>query len=91
MFAEFDCPFTTFLTTGFLDRTLWFWWDRIEYVFCHAVRRERPGFNYLEYDEKFLTPERKAELIRAVADGDAYMLGGFSAERRGLGTLRTEL
>jgi peptidoglycan/xylan/chitin deacetylase (PgdA/CDA1 family) len=33
VFAEFDCPVTTFVTTGFLDKQLWFWWDRIEYVF----------------------------------------------------------
>ena len=33
IFAEFDCPVTTFVTTGFLDQKLWFWWDRIEYVF----------------------------------------------------------
>lgn len=33
LFAEFDCPVTTFVATGFLDRCLWFWWDRIEYVF----------------------------------------------------------
>jgi len=64
-----------------------------EYLEKHRARmRARPGFDYLKYDERFLTPERKAELIRAVADGDAYMLGGFSAERRGEGdTLRTEL
>lgn len=64
-----------------------------EYLEKHRARmRERPGFDYLKYDERFLTPERKAELLRAVADGDAYMLGGFSAERRGLGdTMRTDL
>lgn len=33
LFAEFDCPVTTFVTTGFLDKQLWFWWDQIEYVF----------------------------------------------------------
>jgi peptidoglycan/xylan/chitin deacetylase (PgdA/CDA1 family) len=38
IFAEFDVPVTTFLTSGFLDRTLWFWWDRIEYAFEHTVR-----------------------------------------------------
>jgi peptidoglycan/xylan/chitin deacetylase (PgdA/CDA1 family) len=37
LFAEFDCPVTTFLTTGFLDRSIWFWWDQIEYVF-HTTR-----------------------------------------------------
>ncbi len=33
VFAEFDCPVTTFVTTGFLDGQLWFWWDQIDYVF----------------------------------------------------------
>jgi peptidoglycan/xylan/chitin deacetylase (PgdA/CDA1 family) len=33
VFAEFDCPSTTFVTTGFLDGQLWFWWDRAHYVF----------------------------------------------------------
>jgi peptidoglycan/xylan/chitin deacetylase (PgdA/CDA1 family) len=39
VFAEFDCPVTTFVTTGFLDGTMWFWWDKIEYVFAHAAPR----------------------------------------------------
>lgn len=33
VFAEYDCPVTTFVTTGFLDGRLWFWWDKIEYIF----------------------------------------------------------
>jgi peptidoglycan/xylan/chitin deacetylase (PgdA/CDA1 family) len=39
LFAEHHCPVTTFVSTGFLDRNLWFWWDQIEYVFQHAPRR----------------------------------------------------
>lgn len=39
IFSEFDCPVTTFVTTGFLDGRLWFWWDQIEYVLLHAARR----------------------------------------------------
>jgi peptidoglycan/xylan/chitin deacetylase (PgdA/CDA1 family) len=39
-FAEFDCPATTFVTTGFLDRALWFWWDRIDWVFRRTARSE---------------------------------------------------
>jgi peptidoglycan/xylan/chitin deacetylase (PgdA/CDA1 family) len=38
VFAEFDAPSTTFVTTGFLDGHLWLWWDQIDYVFRHAVR-----------------------------------------------------
>jgi peptidoglycan/xylan/chitin deacetylase (PgdA/CDA1 family) len=40
VFGEFDCPVTTFLTTGFLDARLWFWWDQIEYVFDRTARRD---------------------------------------------------
>lgn len=38
VFAAYDCPVTTFVTSGFVDRQLWFWWNRIEYVF-HASTR----------------------------------------------------
>jgi peptidoglycan/xylan/chitin deacetylase (PgdA/CDA1 family) len=40
LFAEFDCPSTTFLTTGFLDGQLWFWWDKIDYI-VRATKRQR--------------------------------------------------
>jgi len=33
VFAEFDCPVTLFLTTGFLDGVLWLWWDRVAHLF----------------------------------------------------------
>jgi peptidoglycan/xylan/chitin deacetylase (PgdA/CDA1 family) len=33
IFADFDCPATIFVSTGFLDGQLWFWWDRVEFVF----------------------------------------------------------
>lgn len=38
VFAEFDCPATVFVTTGFLDGQLWLWWDRIEYVLRRTAR-----------------------------------------------------
>jgi peptidoglycan/xylan/chitin deacetylase (PgdA/CDA1 family) len=37
VFAELGCPVTTFVSTGFLDGSLWLWWDRIEHVFRHAA------------------------------------------------------
>ncbi len=40
VFAEFDCPVTTFVCTGFLDRELWMWWDKIETVFRQTRRSE---------------------------------------------------
>ncbi len=52
VFAEYDCPVTTFVTTGFLDRALWFWWDRITYVFNRTRARRvriRLGDRPVEY------------------------------------------
>ena len=37
VFSEFGCPVTVFVSTGFLDGKLWFWWDQIEYVFRHST------------------------------------------------------
>lgn len=38
VFAEFDCPLTIFLTTGFLDGEVVPWWDNVQYVFEHTDR-----------------------------------------------------
>jgi peptidoglycan/xylan/chitin deacetylase (PgdA/CDA1 family) len=40
IFAEFDCPLTCFVATGFLDRKVWFWWDRLAYIFETTRRRD---------------------------------------------------
>ena len=39
LFAAFDCPVTTFVTTGFLDGELWLWWDQVRYVFENTDRK----------------------------------------------------
>lgn len=39
IFAEFDCPATVFLVTGFLDGKLWLWWDKVEYIVRNTVMR----------------------------------------------------
>lgn len=36
VFAEFDCPATVFLVTGFIDDRAWLWWNRIECGFARA-------------------------------------------------------
>lgn len=38
IFAEYDCPVTLFVTTGFVDGQLWMWWDRVTYLFQHTRR-----------------------------------------------------
>ena len=66
VFAEFDCPVTTFLTTGFLDGKLWFWWDQIEYLFRSATCRSariQLGDGILDYRW-----ENEVERSRAQAD-----------------------
>ncbi len=66
VFAEFGCPVTTFVSTGFLDGKLWFWWDQIEHVFEHAACRSvrvRAGDTVLEYRW-----ENESQRIRAQAE-----------------------
>ena len=64
-----------------------------DYLEKHRKRAsELPRFPYDQYDIRALTPERRAELVAATADGDAYIVGGHSAELRGEGgTPRTAL
>ncbi|MDX1600398.1 MAG: acyltransferase [Anaerolineales bacterium] len=61
-----------------------------EYLEKHRKRmEERPTFDYAKYDIRFLTPERQAEIVAAVTDGDAYLTGGHSALLRGEAGMRT--
>jgi maltose O-acetyltransferase len=61
-----------------------------EYLDKHRQRmRERPSFEYLKYDVRYLTPERRAELVAAVSDGDAYIIGGWTATLQGQGGMST--
>jgi maltose O-acetyltransferase len=46
-------------------------------------------FDYMSYDQQYLTPERRAELVAAVAKSDAYIVGGHSALLRGDGGMQT--
>jgi peptidoglycan/xylan/chitin deacetylase (PgdA/CDA1 family) len=39
IFAEYDCPVTLFVPTGFLDGAFWLWWDRVTYLFRTSERR----------------------------------------------------
>jgi peptidoglycan/xylan/chitin deacetylase (PgdA/CDA1 family) len=62
LFAEFNCPVTTFVSTGFLDRQLWFWWDQIEFIFhqtCRCSIQVRLGNVTLDYF--WTTDEKRAE------------------------------
>jgi peptidoglycan/xylan/chitin deacetylase (PgdA/CDA1 family) len=76
IFAEFDCPATVFVVTGFLDGGLWLWWDRIEYIFRET---DRTGIALdiegVPYRGQWSTPrerqseaERLAEALEAISD-----------------------
>jgi peptidoglycan/xylan/chitin deacetylase (PgdA/CDA1 family) len=63
IFAEFDCPVTCFVTTGFLDGTTWFWWDRLMYIFEETKKRVltvRVGEDEFEYRWDSAPARRKA-------------------------------
>src|SRR5262249_28062795 len=59
-----DCPVTTFVATGFLDKRLWFWWDQIEYAFSRAQRpavRVELGGSPVNYDLRSESARRLAQ------------------------------
>lgn len=66
VFAEFDCPTTVFVVTGFLDGTLWLWWDRIEYMFRQTHRTQIAlDIDGRPYRARWSTPaDRYAEAAR---------------------------
>jgi maltose O-acetyltransferase len=49
----------------------------------NAARGKR--FPWSEYNPDALTPERRQEIIRALAEGPVYITGGFSEELKGGG------
>ena len=52
LFAEFDVPLTIFAVTGFLNRELWLWDDKVKYLFGatnRAVLRVRCATETREY------------------------------------------
>jgi len=64
VFADFQCPVTTFVSTGFLDGKTWFWWDQIEHVFEHAVRRHArlyTGASWLQYQWESVEQRRQTQ------------------------------
>jgi len=51
VFAAFDCPVTVFVTIGFLEGTLWHWWDHIDYT----IRQTKARALSLPFKETTLT------------------------------------
>ncbi len=61
IFAEYDCPVTLFVTTGFVDGQLWLWWDRVRYLFEHAQRSSfRLGLGSEHRSYQWATPAERA-------------------------------
>lgn len=64
IFAEFECPVTVFLTTGFIDGHHWMWWDRVKFA-CSALRRETEAGAMIE-SLKSLTESERMERISSL-------------------------
>jgi maltose O-acetyltransferase len=61
----------------------------MEYLQKHReAMKSRKTFDFMLYDMQYLTPERSAELVDAVKDGDAYVIGGRTADKKGKGSTR---
>src|SRR5205807_2078073 len=57
-----------------------------DYLAKHRARiAQGPTFAYRDYDERSITPERRAEMVAALATKDGYIIGGRTAELDGRG------
>jgi peptidoglycan/xylan/chitin deacetylase (PgdA/CDA1 family) len=64
IFAEFDCPVTVFLPTGFLDGQHWLWWDSVSLALT-ALKRE-PEVGPMVEALKLVPEAEKLERISAL-------------------------
>jgi peptidoglycan/xylan/chitin deacetylase (PgdA/CDA1 family) len=82
IFAEFDCPVTLFLTTGFIDRELWLWWDKVEYIFANS-RRAGAKLDQRDFLQrcKNVSEEKRMTLIADLAAQAEVALPGAAPSR----------
>ncbi len=84
VFAEFDCPVTVFVVTGFLDGHNWMWWDKIELAITetrHTSVNVRLGAERLAYTWRD-APERsraKSDLVARLKAVNHETRGGVIA------------
>ena len=39
VFAEFDCPVTSFVVPDVVEDRAWFWWDQMDWILRHSTKR----------------------------------------------------
>jgi hypothetical protein len=79
VFAEFDCPVTVFVTSGFLDGQHWCWWDRVA-VALTALRREREALPMIEA-LKLIPEAEKLDRIGNIIQAELLDLPSETAPR----------
>jgi peptidoglycan/xylan/chitin deacetylase (PgdA/CDA1 family) len=72
VFAEFDCPVTVFLTTGFLDGHHWMWWDQVA-VALTALRRDGEIPSMTEALKLIPESERQERIGQLIQDSGVEM------------------
>jgi peptidoglycan/xylan/chitin deacetylase (PgdA/CDA1 family) len=80
IFEAYDCPVTVFLTTGFMDREVWMWWDQISHVVLGTERRDvdlelgavRLRERWTSIAERAGAAERIAEALKRVPEDEKW-------------------
>lgn len=80
VFAAYDCPVTVFVSSGFLDGTCSFWWDRTEY----AIRQRRRGRIVLDVGRRRATYawSGDGEMDSVISTLQTDLKAGPESERR---------
>lgn len=74
VFCEYDCPFTGFVVPGAIDSDLWFWWDRVEYLFRNTSRSRFSLPKSLGGMECLIRDERDKTTLQAKVCEDIKLL-----------------
>ena len=67
VFAEFDCPVTVFLTTGFVDGREWMWWDKVS-VALKALHRQADAGPMIESLKRIPESEKLERIDKLVQE-----------------------
>ena len=62
VFAEYDCPVTLFVPTGFVDGQLWLWWDQVTHLFQQTRRSSCPDPRLEKRPYQWSTPGELARV-----------------------------
>lgn len=83
IFADYDCPATYFVTTGFANNEIWFWDSKVEYMLdqCDDRNLERLDYRFRSFGE--MQTSRKELAIKMIRNLKSQSLEDINKTLKG--------